>query len=336
LGVSGLTAVQDAGVARAAREALLWIALSAPLLALKRGRAAALLLLLAADLWRFGHDLQPLARDDFFRKPVALAGRLQGRGDRFCIDPWTVNENARPLDGATAEEGYQSLRQVLFLNAHAPFRIHQTWAYEVFPNSLFTELRHQVSLERPQGPLLDLLGARFVVTTRRWPPPAVYRGQRPNAILYENPRALPRVAWVPEARVIADKDERLKALAGAWDPRKEVILEEGGGASGAKPEALDWKDGPGWMSAGGRSDGGWLVYTQVAAPGWEAYLNGRRAPLLRADHALQAVALPAGGAAWDVIFRYRPRWLAWGLALTTLLAGGFLGAGFRKLLRPLP
>lgn len=330
LGIGPLTAAQDAGAARAAGGALLLCAAAGALFFLKRGRGTALILFLIADLWRFGHDLQPTAPDDFYRQPVPLARTLQGRGDRFSIDPLIVRDNARPLDGATAAEGYQSLRQALFPNMQAPFRIHQTWAYEVFPNRLFTDVRHALRVEDPFGPTLDFLGARHILTTRRLPPPAVYRGQMPNVLLYENPGALARVTWVPSARIVTDRDERLRLLAGAWNPRREALLEEGaGGTAGGTVEGFRWEDGPGRASASGRSQGGWLVYSQIDYPGWEAYVNGTRTPLLRADHAFQAMKLPPGD--WRADFVYRPRLLPWGLGSMLLTLLGMLAAGALRL-----
>jgi hypothetical protein len=49
---------------------------------------------------------------------------------------------------------------------------------------------------------------------------------------------------------------------------------------------------------------GILVATDLAYPGWKVELDGRPAPLLKADGYLRAVALPAGE--HRVVFHYRP------------------------------
>lgn len=53
-------------------------------------------------------------------------------------------------------------------------------------------------------------------------------------------------------------------------------------------------------------------------PGWEARVDGRPAPLLRADYAFRGVALPAGR--HEVELRYRPRALWAALAASGLAA----------------
>lgn len=93
-----------------------------------------------------------------------------------------------------------------------------------------------------------------------------------------------------------------------------------------------WDDErPGRMSAWGDAGGGWLVWSQVFDGGWEAYVNGERAELRRANHAFQAVALPAG--AWRADFLYRPKGLFWAMALAALCAALLAAAGLRRLKR---
>jgi hypothetical protein len=50
--------------------------------------------------------------------------------------------------------------------------------------------------------------------------------------------------------------------------------------------------------------GGILVISDVLAPGWSATVDGREAPIVRADYAFRAVPVPAGE--HDVVMRYLP------------------------------
>jgi hypothetical protein len=63
-----------------------------------------------------------------------------------------------------------------------------------------------------------------------------------------------------------------------------------------------------------RDSPGWLVALITRYPGWEATVNGRAVPLRRADVAFTAV--PVGAGASDVVLRYRPKSVKYGLAIT--------------------
>ena len=73
--------------------------------------------------------------------------------------------------------------------------------------------------------------------------------------------------------------------------------------------------------------GGYLVSTDAWYPGWKAYVDGRPATLHRANLAFRAVSVPAGR--HTVAFRYEPRSVRVGLALTALagciIAGMLVG-----------
>jgi len=63
-----------------------------------------------------------------------------------------------------------------------------------------------------------------------------------------------------------------------------------------------------------------LVLSEVYYPGWEALVDGKPAPLLRADYVLRAVPLMPGE--HSVELRFRSRTFLWGLAISALgLAG---------------
>jgi hypothetical protein len=63
-----------------------------------------------------------------------------------------------------------------------------------------------------------------------------------------------------------------------------------------------------------------MVLSEIYYPGWEALLDGKPAPLLRADHVLRAVAVPRGQ--HTIELRYRPASLRWGLIITLLSVAG--------------
>ncbi|HSL47965.1 MAG TPA: hypothetical protein VK878_02775, partial [Candidatus Deferrimicrobiaceae bacterium] len=82
---------------------------------------------------------------------------------------------------------------------------------------------------------------------------------------------------------------------------------------------------------------GFVVLSDSFHPRWTARVDGRPAPVLRADHLLKAVPLPAGRHTLDL--RFDPGLLVPALALFTALGvAGLIGAavaGLRGLLEPL-
>ena len=65
---------------------------------------------------------------------------------------------------------------------------------------------------------------------------------------------------------------------------------------------------------------GLLVLADLWYEGWHAYRDSVAVPILKTNHALRGVVLPAGRS--TLVFRYEPASVAWGLRL---LATGIAG-----------
>jgi hypothetical protein len=143
------------------------------------------------------------------------------------------------------------------------------------------------------------------------------------AVVYERERALPRIRWMPRARVIRASRQRVDAMR-LGVSRDEVILSNEAPAGSGKPASIEIVADGGdeirvRVAAGG--DG----YLEVADPiqfGWKATIDGVRAEIVAADHAGGAVHVPAGKHV--VSLRYVPPGRRTGKALTavSLLALG--------------
>jgi hypothetical protein len=163
-------------------------------------------------------------------------------------------------------------------------------------------------------------------------------GDADGTRLYRLSGALPRARIVQRARIVPSMDElyRLSA-AGQLDPRREVLLHDPAAAqivASLEPAAAD---GEGVGSArivvdratnvvveANAPRGGLLVLADTFYPGWQATVDGREAPILRANIAQRAVALTPG--THRVAFAFRPRVVAVGLGLTALGIALLLGA----------
>jgi len=164
--------------------------------------------------------------------------------------------------------------------------------------------------------LANLLGLRFIATGV--PVEEIDRTLAPGALplvartgdgyIYENPEALPRVLFATEGR----RADFARLLAdGNWpavDLRSTVLLEEPPPAPAAprragsvrivrygNTEIVLQTDSP---------DGGWAVLNDVWHPWWRAEVDGRPAPVLRANVLFRAVAVPPGQ--HEVRLRFRP------------------------------
>ncbi len=190
-----------------------------------------------------------------------------------------------------------------------------------------------------QHPLFDLLGLRYVLSTQ----PLLHAGTRTGPELrgpggeffvYERPSALPRAFVAGQLTVAANDDAVLQAITDpAFAPHATIYAtrDDVGGRRLPAPEpaaaqrAVHFRRDHATAIDLAVDDGpaGWLLLADTWMPGWTATIDGRDAPVLRADHALRAVELPAGSC--TVAFRYTPPGQRLGCALTAL--AGLLLAG---------
>jgi O-antigen/teichoic acid export membrane protein len=206
--------------------------------------------------------------------------------------------------------------------------------------------------------LLDLLGARYVVTTQEIPNSGyqlVYDGE---VRVYENLDALPRAFVVPCAEQVPaqEMDYALRSL----NPRQKVLLEMGSGSSELKQAATDAChmepatitsympnevfirasiQQPGWLVLADSFFPGWKAYRQVADPNSQVAAQPASASasvaagqppvsssqpkeveltIQRADGNFRAVYLEPGD--WTVRFKYTPMSFKLGLYASFLAA----------------
>src|SRR5207302_11171376 len=122
---------------------------------------------------------------------------------------------------------------------------------------------------------------------------------------YRSP--LPRVYVPRRVEVISDRQDRLTALGSEdFDGHDRAFVEqpldvpaEARGSGSVVDEV------PMRVTVSARMETpGLLVLADQWYPGWHAYHNGTAVPLLRVNHALRGVVLPAGEG--TVVFEYWP------------------------------
>ena len=160
----------------------------------------------------------------------------------------------------------------------------------------------------------DLTGLRYIATgvpVERIDPSLKpgdlnFVARTPDAWIYENPRAMPRV-FVATQALAADFDAIMKT--GAWpqaDYRATVLLSSTSDQTPRRAgtaRLLRYANTAISVEAEA-PDGGWLVLTDIWHPWWEANVDGAPAPIEQADIAFRAVRLPPGR--HTVEFRFTP------------------------------
>jgi len=160
-----------------------------------------------------------------------------------------------------------------------------------------------------------------------------------GTIIFQRLAALPRIRWANRSVVLGDTAKRLAALK-AGVPGDEVVLDSPAGAgSGASATVRVTNDSGDRVTATVDAAGaGYLVVADALnLPGWSVEVDGSRATLLRADHAMVGVAVPAGQ--HTVRLSYKAPGQLVGAALTGLgflLSIGLLMVGRRRPRRAAP
>lgn len=156
----------------------------------------------------------------------------------------------------------------------------------------------------------------------------VYTG--PDGVVYEVVNRNPRAFVVHQATVATTPADALVELERpSFDVRREVILGSGDGAStSAAPAApaggsqVRWLDDRpnGVKLAVDSPAAGWLVLLDSWDPGWRATVDGRAAPVLRADFGFRAVRIPAGSSTVRLSYRPAPVFVGAAISAVTTVA----------------
>jgi hypothetical protein len=311
-----------------------------------RRTAACAVVLAVADLaWRH-HALNPTApRALFDARPEALGLLDTTAGTRTYVYDYSIDAGVPgrphpfPYRVARAPEGWTpSAALVLGVHAYLNPPTAARWqvpgsydldilGFDPVPVDRLTRLLRETETTPAHLRLLQLGAVANVVALE---PASWWNDLRPAAVvpgffqqpirIFRVPDPLPRAYIVYGVRV-ADGDEALRTLVDpAFDPRREIVLAEGPPrARGPGPAGTAAPSRQGWDREDVEVDmqrDGYLVLVDAYDPGWRAVIDGRPAPVQRANVAFRAVAVPVGR--HHVRLEYRPAALRRGLALSTL------------------
>jgi hypothetical protein len=258
--------------------------------------------------------------------------------------------------------GYRHDRALAFLKSDAEIyrvettnEIHGNWApdwallYEMDDlNGIWNPLRlgaydvlTWVGIDR-DDPFYKLYNVKYLITGRDTPVPAHFEAAFDDGaqMIYRNTETLPRAFMVYDV-VFADGD--IDALGKArlpdFDPATQIVLKWESGALPLDGELGEYEysvetlgRGPNHIDLGiNTSAEGYLFVSEMWMPGWVAYVDGARQPVLQANYTFRAVHVPAGSHEIHMVYRPRP-WLI-GLGMSTATIAVLLVWGGWSLLR---
>jgi hypothetical protein len=170
--------------------------------------------------------------------------------------------------------------------------------------------------------MADLFGVRFILTgvpVERIDP-SLHPGDlkeiahTADAFIYENTRALPRVMFVHDYRVVDFEELIRSGWPAAIDPRRTLLLEHApphppaGPAGEGTARIVDYRNTE--VTVEVESDtGGFLLLTDAWHPWWRAEEDGVPAPILKADVLFRAVEVGPGR--HHIRFTFHPFLGAW-------------------------
>jgi hypothetical protein len=177
---------------------------------------------------------------------------------------------------------------------------------------------------RFDSPLLDFVGLRHVLLPPMLPMPTRFRklDSYDSVALFENRAALPRARMGLEIQVARSEQEAEQILRSPkFDPRREAVVESDRPLAAGEGE-VTWKHRTSDRIELGviAKKAGVLVIADTDYPGWEAEIDGRETPLLRANLAFRALEVPGGTHA--VVLRFRPSSARHGLIGMVLALAG--------------
>jgi hypothetical protein len=263
------------------------------------------------DGYRILHDKGETER---FKAPDEMIGFLRKQPQPFRVLPVDGPQTAPAGDGAPPPISFE-LQGLFATNRFMVFDIGSVGGYHPAKLQDYEEFIRALkfSMENGRLDLASMMNARYLVAGVRLADhpslKAVWVGRDYNneaRAIYENAGAFPR-AWIAGAYRVEKPDEALIAMAnGEVDLRHTVMLE--------KKPAVEPVPGDSAMVSVGKIAAkeasfavtldrpGVLVVGEVYYPDWKATVDGQPAEMLKANHVLRAVALPAGK--HEVVFKY--------------------------------
>jgi hypothetical protein len=272
-----------------------------------RLREGVAVLMVAADLMAASAGLNPGGPPAAYRAPAATAAALSAAldGHRLLYFPdeeygvkyerWLSFEQFGPPETAL------ELRAAQVPNVGVLDGLASANNFDPLVSARYAGLMHVVSETRAVR-LLWLMDVAVVAS--RTPMAGWERVAEAGEVGFYRVPGAPRRVWtVYRAETAPEAEAALRAVAAPdFDPAERVVLEAGDSAPVDTRSLTPTANAV--TIAADLQQPGWVVLADTYYPGWSVTVDGQPRPLLRANYAFRAVAVPAGS--HSVVFDYRP------------------------------
>ena len=222
----------------------------------------------------------------------------------------------------------------IYENYGVPYSLEDTWGASPLRLASYDAMMSTLRLER----LWELLNVKYVITWRRElyaPSEIIYKEASGDEVTYVHrlEQVAPRAWLVHRVEEVNDQAALARLDAADFDPARVALVPPGTRLSLREPEENQPTGQVEFLNRAPNSlllrattpTQGLLVLSEVAYPGWQAAVDGRPAPILKADTILRGIAIPAGQHL--VKLSYWPISFAVGAAVSVITLGGVVAAG---------
>lgn len=303
----------------------------------------AFLILTSLDLGRYFLKFNPFVSQQFIFPEVPALQFLQNQPELFRVG----REHAEVLPPNTwiaynlqSLEGYDPI----YLNQYGKF-IHFLNGGDIRTgnSSRYAELSYKYD-----SPFIDAANVKFFIGIGR-DRKGVIPGDLINyhfneagynkiftdksAVILENPKALPRVYFLPNFKVVNYQTMQETIMTESFDPRTTALLEKNLQLSTltgkGQIKIVDYQPNNVKIETKTDSDE-LLILADQFEDGWKAAVDGKETAISRANFIFRAVKVPAGS--HEIVFNYYPKSFDTGLRITliTLLMVAILALGAIK------
>ena len=207
-----------------------------------------------------------------------------------------------------------------------------------------------VVFDQYRSPFFDILNVRYVMTRNPLPPTDGYKllTEQEGTVLYENLNALPRAFFAREIIRVGSPAESLDKLRSpGFNPVLQTAVEDNENSTPLSTSGVDLNATGETPSATIVADtrnsvlietdnvrDGLLVLSDNYYPGWSAAVDSTPARILRANHTMRAIRVPAGHHLISFVFMpsafFLSLYVSLSAAALTLLFLGVLGLRNRR------